>query len=337
MRRSYWGIIILLTLFLGLVLFGLLWRVAEEPKVYRIGILSRGSFYESAVEGYKAKMKELGYIEGENVEYDIRFVTAREELPKVIREFIANGVDLIHTYSTPATQAAYQETKNLSHPIPIVFGSMGDPLVSGVVENIQRPGTNVTGVASLSTELTARRLELLREINPAIRRVAMPHTAKEAGDAAANKSVEVAKETAQRLGIELRFYPVRDSEDNKTAAQMISRRDVEGIIVGGDSLIWGVLELYAQRAIKEKIPLAAFDISHVQKGALIGFGPDYFVSGGQSAVLTNQILRGRNPAEIAIEVPQKLLMIVNLDTAKAIGLEFSEEFLKQVDIIIGGK
>ncbi len=303
-------------------------------KKYYIGILVRGSGYEAAVEGYRRKMKELGYEEEKNIVYDIRFVSAKEDLAPAVAGFLKEGVNLIHTYSTPATQVAYRATKDMPHPVPVVFGSVGDPLLAGVVRDFGHPGTNVTGVSSLSTETTAHRLELLREINPGARRIAMPHTAPENGDLAADKSVQIAKDTALKLGIQMTFFPVRVKEDNNPAAQRILRKNIDGMIVGGDSLVWGSIDVYIAQSIKERIPFAAFDLSQVQKGALLGFGPDYAVSGEQSAILTNQILRGRSPAEIPVEVPHKLLLMVNQKTARAIGISLPDAFLKKADRII---
>lgn len=334
------NILLSLGLFFLAVVIGVLWwnndaSVPSTPKKYFIGILVRGSGYESAVDGYRRKMTELGYTEGDTITYDIRFVSAKEDITSVVQDFIKEGVDLIHTYSTPATQAAYQATKDMPHPIPVVFGSVGDPILAGVVHNFERPGTNVTGVSSLSTETTARRLELLREINPRARRIAMPHTDPENGDLAADKSVQIARDTALKLGLQMVFLPVRSKEDNITAAQRILGKDIDGIIVGGDSLVWGSIDVYIEQSIKEKIPFAAFDLSQVQKGALVGFGPDYGVAGEQSAILTNQILRGGSPAEIPVEVPRKLLLIINQRTAAAIGISLPDTFLKKADRVIG--
>lgn len=308
---------------------------ATSPaEVYRIGILVRGSGYEPAVDGFKSKMARLGLVEGKNVSYDTRFVSAKEELPQVVGDFIANDVDLIHTYSTPATQAAFLATKDMSRPTPIVFGSMGDPLLSGVIKNIEHPGTNVTGVASLSTQLTAKRLQLLKGINPKIKAVAMPHTASEVGDVAANKSVEIAMGAADALDIKLMLFGVRTKEDNALVAGKISAGEVGGIIVGGDSLVWGSIDEYIAQAIKERLPLAAFDLNQVKKGALIGFGPDYQIAGEQAAKIAYQILRGKPPADIPVEVPQKLLLAINLKTAAAIGLKLPDDLVKSADVLI---
>lgn len=333
MKKTIIGVLVLFLIVVAF-LYQTNRQQAREEKIYHIGILVRGSFYEPAVVSYKRKLAELGYVEGKNIMYDVRLVNAKEELPAAISDFIKNAVDLIHTYSTPATQAAFTATKDLQKPIPIVFGSVGDPIAAGLVKDVQRPGTNVTGVVSLSTELTAKRLDLLKQINPKIKRVALPHTAEDAGDVAANKSVEIAKETAKKLGIELVFFPIHKNEENKSNAEKILKNNVDGMILPGDSLILGAVDLYAKQAIKERIPFAAFDVSNVQKGALVGFGPDYAISGEQAAGITHKILRGGKPEEIPVEVPKKLLLIVNTATAEKIGLALDSNFVRSADVVI---
>lgn len=312
-------------------------KADNSGRAYRIGILIRGTGYEPAVEGYKKRLAELGHEEGRNTIFDIRLTSNREELPLVARELAESGVDLIHTYSTPATQAAYLATRDMSNPTPVVFGSMGDPLISGVIKDIQHPGTNVTGVASLSTQLTAKRLELLKRIKPDIRKVAMPHTAEEAGDVAATRSVVIAKEAANRLGIELLFFPVNTAKDNIEAARNITSKVAEGLIVGGDSLVWGSIDEYIAQSIKEKLLFAAFDVNQVKKGALVGFGPDYYTVGRQAAEISHQILNGKKPEGIPVEVPEKLILAVNLATARSIDLELSPQFLEEADVVFGEK
>jgi len=328
---------LLVFLIAGLVFWQNTKRQTPAPrKIYRIAILLRDTGYGQAIEGYKNKMSELGYVENKNVTYSVYVVSDQKELLQVARSLVEKGVDLIHTYSTLATQAAYEATKELNRPIPVVFGSMGDPLLSGVIKSVQHPGTNVTGVASLSTELTANRLELLKKINPQIVRVAMPYSAPEVKDPAADKSVQVAEKTATYLGITLSLYPIVSSKDNALVAKSITHENADGMIVGGDSLVWGGIAYYIKQAIAEKIPFAVFDVSQVEKGALIGFGPDYRASGKQSALITHQILRGKNPGDISIAAP-RLLLAVNLKTASEIGISLGPAFLNTVDVIIGGK
>lgn len=316
------------------VYYALFARPAADAAQYRIGILVRGAGYEAAVEGFTERMTELGYVEGENIAYDIQFVSDREKLRETADQFVAADVDLIHVYSTPATEAAYEATEGMTDPTPIVFGSMGDPLLLPAIESIDRPGGNVTGVASLSTELTARRLALLKELDPGIARVAMPHTAREAGDLAANQSVEIAREAAEELGIELVLFPVASQADNAAVATRITAEDVDGIVVGGDSLVWNGLASYVEQAITEKLPLAVFSVTQVEQGALIGIGPDYAISGRQSADIANKILRGGYPGDIPIAIPEKIVLVLNADTAQKIGITIPPTLMEQVDLVV---
>ena len=332
-RWLLWIAVICVVAIAGIIYLSLN-KGADPGKTYRIGILVRGSGYDSAVEGFRKRMDELGYREGENITYDVQLISDKNQLVSVAAKFIKDGVDLIHTYSTPATEAATNAVKNSPRPIPIVFGSVGDPLLIPGVQSISRPGGNVTGVASLSTDLTAQRLQLLKEFDPNIKRVAMPHTALDAGDLAANKSVEIARATAKELGIELTLFPVKTKDDNTIMAAQILGEKFDGMIVGGDSLVWGSIDTYIQRAIREKIPFSVFSRSQVESGALFGLGPDYAVSGRQSADIANKILRGGNAGDIAVQIPEKLILVINKDTAKAMGIVISETFLKKADIVI---
>lgn len=333
-RSIVLGIIIVLIVGIG----GWWWYAAhagaEAGKSYTIGILVRGSGYDPAVAGFKARMAELGYIEGKNIRYDTQFVSDASKLTGTVDKFLNENVDLIHTYSTPATVAAVNEVKARGKATPIIFGSVGDPLLIPGVHALERPGENVTGIASLSTDLTSKRLQLLKEYDPSIKRVAMPATAPEQNDAAANKSVAIATTTAKELGIALTVFPVHSKDDNATVAKEITRAKYDGIIVGGDSLVWGSLSVYIAQAIAQKIPLSVFSQSQVQDGALFGLGPNFNVSGRQSADIANKILRGGNAGEIAVQIPQ-LIFVINQDTANKIGAHFSPSFLKKADLIVG--
>lgn len=305
-------------------------------RVYHIGILSRGrGSYEDAVKGFQDKMRELGYVEGQNVTYDIRYVSTKDEIKKGSDDLINAGVDLISTYSTPVTGVVYEATHKMQNPIPIVFGSLNYPVASGFIESVEHPGSNATGIISLSTELTIKRIELLTRVIPGIKKIAMPRSAEELNDIAANNSVALAKQEAKRLGIELVLFPVRTKEEIASSAASITAKRVQGIIVGGDSLVWSGLGEYIKQAIKEKIPLSVFSLDQVKKGALIGFGADYTVMGQQVATISHQILQGRKPGDMPVEIPSKLLLAINLDTARAIGITIDPQLLKEADVIIG--
>lgn len=307
----------------------------KEARAYKIGILTRGVAFEPAINGFKAKLQELGYIEGKNTTYDKRDHETKPQLDAAAREFVEKNYDLIFTLSTPATQAAYKATQDLGKPIPVVFGIMADPLAAGVVKSIQKSGTNATGIATLASELTAKRLEILKEIKPKIRKVGMPHSAFELGDVSVIKSVEIAQEKAAALGLEIKLYPIRSSAENAKVAATIKASDVEGIVIGGDSLVLAGIEHYAKQATSEKILAVGVDPNNVNKGMLMAFGTDYYTNGEQAASLAHKIFRGADPAEVSIEASRKLLLTVNLEAARAIGLSFPEEFLKRADVVIG--
>ena len=333
-----WVVLLLLAAWIVLVLWMRYRPTAPsvQGRVYHIGILARGrGSYEVAIKGFQERLRELGYIEGQNVSYDVRYLSTTDELKSAAQDFVNAKVDIINTYSTPATQAVYRATQQMQQPIPIVFGSLSDPIAAGVVKSIAEPGSNATGVTSLASDLTPKRIELLGRIIPGIKKIAMPRSAEELNDIAVNRSVALAEQAAKKLNIQLLLFPVRTKEENASTSAKITARVAQGMIVGGDSLIWGSLDDYIRQTIKEKIPFAAFDTDQVKRGALIGFGPDYTVMGRQVAVMVDRIIQGRKPADIPVETPQKLILTINLDTARAIDITLDPQLLKEADVIIG--
>ncbi len=309
---------------------------SSSPRIYHIGILARGrGSYENAIKGFQDQMRALGYVEGQNVVYDVRYLSTEDELNKAAQEFVNARVDLIGTYSTPATKAIFEITQRMQNPIPIVFGSLNDPIAAGFVRSIEQPGFNATGVTSLSGQLTAKRIELLTRVIPGIKKIAMPRAVQELNDVAANISVTIAEQVAKDTGIQLILFPVHTKEENASTAAKITAKLVQGMIVGGDSLIWSGLDIYIKQAIKEKIPFSAFDTDQVKRGALIGFGPDYTIMGQQVAEISHKILQGKKPEDIPVEIPSKLILTINLDTARAIGITLDPQLLKEADVIIG--
>ncbi len=298
-----------------------------QEKIYRIGIAVRGKSYMPGIEGFKSKMGQLGYKEGKDIIYDTFVVDKREALTTVIAELLAKKVDVIHTYSTPATVEAYNQTKT----IPIVFGSMGDPLASGTVQSFERSGTNVTGVTSLSAPLVEKRLELLLEVAPTAKKIAFPLSL---DDIPGKSSYELVLKAAEKLQVEIIPYYVTDERPSKETALAILKKDVDGIVLSSDSTTWANLADYISQSLKEKLPFAVFDKDMVVAGGLVGYGPDYFVSGEQSAILVDKILRGQHPSDLPIEVPQKLVLAVNLKTAQAIGIELPETLLQRAEVVV---
>lgn len=328
MNKKLIFIFLIPILLIGSVLYiAVIKQSDNDNRTFLIGIVVRGKSYEPGVMGFKEKMQELGFQENNNVKYIIRFTDKQEGLSAIIKEFIDSNVDLIHSYSTPATIEAYKQTKT----IPIIFGSMGDPLASGVVKSLVSSGTNVTGIASLSVDLTAKRLEFLKEIFPSIRKVAIPYSI---GDIPGKRSVEVAQEGAPKLGITIIPYPITAERGVKETASAIFKKDVDGMIVSADSAVWANLSSYIAQAKDQKIPFAVFDKNMVEKGGLVGYGPDYFAVGKQAAVLANKILKGTKPENLPIESPNKLILAINLKTAAENNFLIPDKFLSKADLII---
>lgn len=326
MGKAFLAILAVIVIVFGYLVLTSFNGPAEEAKIYKIGVLVRGKTYKPGVDGFLAKMRSLGYEEGKNINYIIRYVDRREDLPSVVAEFLKEGVDLIHTYSTPATIEAYKQ----SQTVPIVFGSMGDPLASKTVESLQKPNTNVTGVNSLSAPLASKRLEFLKEASPKIRKVAMPLTPE---DVPGKSSYEHALIAAKKLGVEIVPYYISKERDVKATASAIKKEDVDGIVISSDSSVWSNLATYIKQARTEKLPFAVFDKGMVEEGGLLGYGPDYFTSGEQSAVFVDKILRGAKPGDLPIENPSKLILVINLKTAKEIGLALPQALLLKADKI----
>lgn len=329
MRKVFYIVIIVLVLTAAygtLVKFNVLRQSITEKKV-KIGIVVRGESYRPAVDGFKQKMKELGFAEGRNVTYVIKFVDKKEDIPPAVADMVKQQVDLLHTYSTPVSTEAYKQTKN----IPIVIGSFGDPLATAFVESLQHPGKNVTGVTSLSVPLVGKRLEYLKEAFPNIHKVAFAFAA---DDLTGKNSYDAVQETAKRLKVEIVPYYITKDRDVNATALAIHRGDVDGMVLSADSQTWAALGLFIAQSKKEKLPFAVFDKDMVAQGGLIGYGPDYFVMGQQSAALVAKIVHGAKPADLPIESPRKLIIGINLKTAEESGFTIPDELLAKADLVV---
>lgn len=301
--------------------------VVKKDSSYKVGIVVRGQSYAAGVDGFKSKMVELGYEEGKNISYDVRFVEKGDEIPSTVAEVIKGEVDLLLAFSTPVTIEAAKQTKT----IPIVFGSMGDAVASGLVNSLNEPGKNVTGILSLSVETAGKRLELLKELFPQIKKVASALTPT---DIPGRRSLEVIGGIAPKLGVQIVTYEIIPPQTPTSIAATIFRKDVDGIVLASDSATWAVLPAYVAQAKKEKLPFAVFDKDMVEKGGLVGYGPDYYAVGGQAAILVKKIFEGADPAKLPVETPVKLILALNLKTARELNLSIPEAFLAKVDYLV---
>jgi len=297
----------------------------ERRGPYRIGILNEAwAANHPTVEGLRSGLRELGFEDGRNVVFDIRFTQGKPEAtPAAAEALVKAGVDLIFTSNEAATRAA----KNATKTIPIVFTLIGDPVIAGIVRTVAKPGENITGISSLTTELAAKRLEILTILDPKIKRVWAIHYANDPSSIAAIWSAEAA---AKQLKVELLSRPVYNAEQLQLALKSV--RPGDALLppdVGTIDIPAALLEL----SITSRIPAVFATSLWVGHGGLVSYGSDYHAEGVQAARLVAKILRGARPGDLPVEGTDKIDLAVNLKTASALGVVVPRKIMLRADTI----
>jgi putative ABC transport system substrate-binding protein len=274
------------------------------------------------VEGLKAGLKQLGLEDGRDVTFDIRFTEGKlEAMPAAAEALVKTGVDLIFTSQEAATQAAREATKS----IPIVFTLVGDPVGARLVSTLAQPGGNVTGVSSLQTELTAKRLEVLRTLAPTARRVWLVYYGV---DLSTTPMVTRALEAAQRMKLELVPKGVLDASELRAALRDVQRNDV---VLAPEGSNPDVAIAIIERSLALRVPAVFGTALWVGYGGLMSYGPDYYAQGVQAAALVARILRGTRPQDVPVEGAEKIDLAVNLKTAELLGITVPRKILLRAD------
>ena len=273
------------------------------------------------------RLRELGWIEGRTVTIVYRWAEGRpERFVEIAREFVALKVDVIFAVGTEAALA----TKEATSVIPIVFPVAGDPVGTGLVGSLARPGGNVTGLSNQAIDLGTKRLEILREVLPGLRRLAIMANAAYAGGAPEIGEVRAA---ARKLAVELMALEPRRTEDITLALESIKDR-VEALYVVGDPL----MNLNRMRintfALAARLPTMYVQREYVESGGLMSYGPNYPDLNRRAADYVDKILRGTKPGDIPVEQPTKFDLVINLITAKAIGVAIPSMLLARADEVI---
>jgi putative tryptophan/tyrosine transport system substrate-binding protein len=305
-------------------------RAAAAEKVYRVSALVAEDQFVTAFEGFKKKMAETGYVEDKNIRYDFNNAKGDVEvLAKLAQKIVREGPDLIVTSSTTATVQVAKLTEG-SH-LPVVFLSAGNPLK--LVKSYASSGNNLTGISSSVMELTEKRLELFKELAPQIKRIIFLVNPRATNY---EEYMNATREAAKRMGFVLAQIEVQatNAEEVKKHGPLITRKLGEGLFIPPDAAMVGATELIAQRAMKEKLSTVGPTVQTVRRGLLAAYSSDYYSLGQQGAKLVDKILRGAKPADLPIEQPYKLQLVINLKTAKALGLRPSREILLRADELI---
>ena len=297
----------------------------EARRPYRIGVLNEAwAANHPTVGGLKEGLRELGFVEGRDVDYELRFTGGKPGATSAAaQDLVKAGVDLLFTSDEPAAIAAMSATNR----IPVVFTLVGDPVRTGLVKSLAHPEGNVTGISSRSTELMPKRLEVLKKLVPELRRVWFVVESSEMTDTTVLVTM---RDAARRLGLELVSHTVKDSEQ---VTQLFKA------IKPGDALLapsLNTLDIPAtvlETARAARVPAVFTSALWVTHGALVSYGPDFRAQGVQAARLVAKIIRGAAPRDMPVEGADKIDLAVNLNTAGQLGLAVPRKILFRADVI----
>jgi len=304
-------------------------RAQEATKPYRIGFVglpSAGSLPERS-EAFRAGLRDLGYQEGRNIVIEYRWAEGRyERLPALFAELVRLNVDVIVTHGTPGALAAKQVAKT----IPIVVAVIADPEASGVVATLAKPGGNVTGLTYFTPELSAKRLELLKETLPGLTEVGVLLNRINPANA---PIVPAVRRTAEALKLKLHQFGVREPDEFEAAfAEMASKR-IDALVVIDDAILIANAQTLAQIALRQRLPSSGWS-DYAVAGGLLSYGINFTDMFRRAANFVDKILKGAKPSDLPVERASKFETIVNLKTAKALGIEVSTSLLLRADEVI---
>jgi putative ABC transport system substrate-binding protein len=301
---------------------------AQSTKVARVGILSTGNPRSAAIfQAFEQRLRELGYIEGQNLAIEFRNAEGKtERLSGLAAELVGLNADVIVVATDPATRAV----KEASAKIPIVIVSVNyDPVELGYIASLARPGTNITGVLFLHRELTGKRFELFKEMLPTVKRVAV------LSDPLAAEQLRAVEAANRSMGLKLQLIELRDpSYDVESAFRAAVRSHAEALLALTTPVIFRERSKIAQLALKNRLPTSFAHREHVDAGGLMSYGPNFADMWRLAAVYVDKILKGAKAAELPVEQPTKFELIINLKTAKALGLTIPPSLLRRADEVI---
>jgi ABC-type uncharacterized transport system substrate-binding protein len=302
----------------------------QSKKIPRIGFLvaASPSAFSARNEAFRQGLRELGYIEGKNIVIDWRYAEGRlDRLPDLAAELVGLNVDIIITAGPTDTKAAKKATKT----IPIVMGFDTDPVGNGFVTSLARPGGNITGLSSLAPELSGKQLELLKEIVPKLSRLAVLGTSTNPGNAQQLREMELA---AKAFGVKFQYLDVLNPKDVETAFRAASKGRAEAVLVLGSPVLISHRTQVADLAVKSRLP-AIYNVAEwVEAGGLMTYSTSFTDLYRRAATYVDKILKGAKPADLPVEQPTKFEFIINLKTAKQIGLTIPPNVLARADKVI---
>jgi ABC-type uncharacterized transport system substrate-binding protein len=313
---------------LSILFVGVIAEAQQPGKMPRIGFLASGSPYSfaSQTEAFRLGLRELGYVEGQNIGIEYRYAEGRiDRFAELATELVRLKVDVIVTASTPGVLAA----KKASSTIPIVFGAINDPVASGLVASLARPGGNITGLTNLSPDLDGKRLELLKEAFPKVTRVSYLWNPDAPGTGLPGMQA-----AASGLGVQLQSLETRTADDFDSAFEAALRERAHALITLPSPHINTHHKRVVDFATKSRLPAIYPRNEFVEAGGLMSYAPDLSVNYRRAAIFVDKILKGTKPADLPVEQPTKFEFIINLKAAKQIGLTIPPNVLARADRVI---
>jgi ABC-type uncharacterized transport system substrate-binding protein len=301
-------------------------RAQQSRKVPLIGVLWPNP--PATFEYMRQGLKDLGYIEGQNIRFEFRWAEgALDQLPELALDLVRIPVDLIVTLAPPATLAAQRATRT----IPIVFVAMGDPLASGVVASLARPGANLTGTTRMISEMSAKHVELLKEVYPALSNLAVLWNPNNSSNQPALRAVE---SSARSLSLQIRPLEVRAVADLDNVFKAILQQRADGVLFIADPIFFIQLKRMADFMTANRLPAIANFVEFPKLGGLIGYAPSLPDEFRHAANHIDRILKGANPADLPVEQPTNFQLVINVKTAKMFGIDVPPTLLARADGVI---
>jgi len=302
---------------------------AQQPKkVPRIAWLGAARTSSPRIEAFRQGLHELGYAVGKSIFIEYRYAEGKlDRLPAFAAELVRLKVDVIVTGSPQATRSAKQATST----IPIVMAFDDDPVGSGFVASLARPGGNITGLSTLFPEMSGKQLELLKEIVPKLSHVAVLGNASQPGNPQALREINL---TADAFGVQVQYLEVRGPKDIETAFREASKERAEAVLVLSTTILYFNRRQVSDLAVKSRLSTIYGRPEYVDDGGLVYYGPSYTDMYRRVAVYVDKILKGAKPADLPVEQPTKFELIINLKAAKQIGLTIPPNVLVRADKVI---
>ena len=298
-----------------------------SDKIYRIGVLERtpAAINAANLEGFRQGLRALGYVEGKNLVLEYRSADGRDDrFPELAAELAQLKVDLILTRGTPAALAA----KQAAGTIPVVITGVGDPVAQGIIASLARPGGNITGLSATVTEIYPKRVEILRELVPKATRIAALFNM---GNPAIPRQWKEVETAARALGLQAQLLDVRKVEDLRPAFDT-ARQHADALVVGLETLTLANAPLIVDLAAKYRLPAMYASTEFV--GGLASYGVNYPDHYRRAATFADKIFKGAKPADLPVEQPTKLELVINIKTARALGLTIPRTVMLQVDQVV---